>query len=83
MKQSINKPVTITSLGFKQGNTPYPRRMEFDGACYEFIDAGISLVAKTGEQITRIMTMTDGHKQFRLRSDNRGGIWTLLDISVA
>lgn len=82
MKQSINKPVVITALGFKQGITPYPRRMEFEGACIEFIDAGISLVAKTGKQITSIMTMTDGHKHFRLRSDNRGGSWTLLDITA-
>jgi hypothetical protein len=81
MKQSINKPVVITSLGFKKGITPYPRKMEFEGACVEFIDAGISMIAKTGEHITRIMTMTDGSKQFRLRSDNRGGMWTLLDIT--
>ena len=82
MKQYINKPVTITALGFKRDIAPYPRRMEFDGLCYEFIDAGISYIAKKGEQITRIMTMTDGHKQFRLRSDSRGGVWTLLDISA-
>lgn len=82
MKKSINKPVVVTALGFGRDTSPYPRRMEFEGTCYEFVDAGISLIAKTGERITRIMTMTDGQKQFRLRSDNRGGVWTLLDITA-
>lgn len=82
MKQSINKPVTITALGFRRNTVAYPRRMEFDGRCYEFIDAGLSAIVKKGEHITRILTMTDGHKDFRLRSDNRGGVWTLLDITA-
>lgn len=82
MKQLINKPVTITALGFKRNVVAYPRRMEFDGRCYEFVDAGLSAVIKKGSIITRILTMTDGHKQFRLRSDNTEGIWTLLDITA-
>jgi hypothetical protein len=82
MKQPINKPVVITAVGFGRDIAPYPRRMEFEGKCYEFIDAGINFVAKAGDRITRIMTMTDGQKQFRLRSDNRGGVWTLLDITT-
>ncbi len=82
MKQFINQPVIVTALGFSRNTSPYPRRMEFNGTSYEFIDAGISCIARSGEKITRILTMTDGQKHFRLRSDNRGGIWTLLDISA-
>ena len=30
----------------------------------------------------QILTMTDGHAQFRLGSDEQGGAWTLLSISA-
>ena len=58
----------------------YPRRMEFDGKSYDFIDAGISCIVKSGERITQILTMTDGEQQFKLRSDNKGGSWTLVNM---
>lgn len=82
MKHYINKPITITALRFTRGMKAYPQRIEFEGRDYEFVDAGISTRVKKGSIITRILTMTDGEKQFRLRSDNKGGIWTLLDITA-
>ncbi len=82
MTQSINKPVIITALGFRKGLMAYPKRMEFDGKSYSFIDAGLSCVIGKGEKFVQLLTMTDGTREFKLRSDNRGGSWTLLSMSV-
>lgn len=82
MNNTINKPVTITSVGFGKNLTVVPRQMEYDGKIYDFVDAGLACVIRHGDRLSRIMTMTDGRKQFRLRSDSRGGIWTLLSIAA-
>ena len=78
---TINHPVTITAMGFSRDMRAYPRRMEYQGSTYDFIDAGLRLVVKSGERIAEILTLSDGASQFRLKSDNRGGSWTLLSIS--
>ena len=78
----INKEVNVTAMGFKKNLSAYPREMEYEGQTYSFIDAGLSCVVRHGERIAQIMTLSDGYRQFRLRSDNRGGIWTLLSMSV-
>ena len=78
---TINSPVTITAIGFSRNMQAYPRRMEFNGASYNFIDAGLRTVIRSGERIAQILTMSDGASDYRLRSDNRGGSWTLLSIS--
>lgn len=78
---TINRPVAITAMGFGRDMRAYPRRMEYQGATYDFIDAGLRLVVRSGEKIAEILTLSDGDNQFRLRSDNRGGSWTLLSIS--
>ena len=77
---NINEQVAITKLGFKKNLSAYPRRMEFRGAVYEFIDAGLSCLVRTGDQMAQIITMSDGNSLYRLRSDNHGGNWTLLSI---
>jgi len=38
---SINSPVDVTAIGFGRGMRAYPRRIEFEGATYDFIDAGL------------------------------------------
>ena len=78
---TINSPVTITAMGFGRNMRAYPRRMEFEGASYNFIDAGLRTVIRKGERIAQILTMSDGAHDFYLRSDNHGGSWTLLSIS--
>jgi len=83
MKQTtINKQVNITAMGFKKNLMAYPSRMEFEGITYSFIDSGLSCIVRSGERMAQILTMSDGHAQFRLRSDNRGGIWTLMSMSA-
>lgn len=81
-KTIINKEVSVTRVGFKKNLMAYPRRVEYEGTTYDFIDAGISCIVRSGEHIAQILTLTDGRSQFRLRSDNRGGAWTLLSISA-
>ena len=82
MTQSINQPIIVTAIGFRKGFLSYPKRMEYGGASYNFIDAGLSCVVARGEKVIQLLTMTDGIHQFRLRSDNRGGSWTLLSMSL-
>ena len=77
---TINTPVDITSLGFGRDMQAIPRRMEYQGKSVDFIDNGLRTTVRQGSHIAQIMTMTDGIQSFRLRSDNRGGSWTLLGI---
>ena len=80
---TINEQVAITKLGFKKDLSAYPRRMEFRGAVYDFLDAGLSCLVRSGEQIAQIIALSDGRSLYRLRSDNHGGNWTLLSIMSA
>jgi hypothetical protein len=53
--------------------------MEFEGSTYDFLDAGIRTIIGSGGKVAQIFTMTDGMRDYRLRSDN--GSWTLLGIA--
>lgn len=77
---TINEEIAVTKMGFKKDLTAYPRRMEFRGSIYEFIDAGLRAVVRSGEHMAEIITLSDGQSLYRLRSDNHGGNWTLLSI---
>ena len=77
---TINEQVAVTQMGFKKNLAAYPRRMEFRGTIYAFLDAGLRCLVRTGSHVAEILTMTDGQQQFQLRSDNRGGNWTLVSI---
>ena len=78
----INKPVTITAMGFRRNLMAYPRRMEFEGRTYDFIDAGLACVIRGANCAKQILTLSDGKAQFQLCSDSQGGAWTLLSISA-
>ena len=77
---TINEMVAVTVMGFKKNLTAYPRRMEFRGVIYDFIDAGLRCLVKRGSHSSEILTLSDGNAYFRMHSDNRGGNWTLLSI---
>lgn len=82
MKQlTINQEVFISAMGFRKNLEAYPRRMEFDGRTYNFIDSGLRCIVHKGERMAQILTMSDGYKIFRLRSDAKGGVWTLVSMS--
>lgn len=76
---TINSPVSITSLGFGKGMRSFPRRMEFEGTTYSFVDAGLHAMVASGGRVRHIFTMTDGTRHYRLRSD--GSSWTLLSMT--
>ena len=79
-RTEVNEQVHVTVMGFKKNLTAYPRRMEYQGATYDFLDAGLRCLVRHGERIAEILTLSDGQAQYRLRSDNHGGNWTLLSI---
>ncbi len=81
MKNLLNTPVTILSMGFGRDLRAIPRRMEFDGQQIDFVDSGLTTTIRHGDRISQILAMTDGEHTFRLRSDNHGGSWTLLSIA--
>ncbi len=78
---TINSPVDVTTMGFGRDLRAYPRRIEFEGITYSFVDAGLRTIVRKGERIAQILTMTDGARDYLLRSDNHGGSWTLLSIT--
>ena len=77
---TVNEQVSITQMGFKKNLSAYPRRMEFRGTIYEFLDAGLRCLIRSGSHVAEVLTMTDGRQEFQLRSDNNGGNWTLVSI---
>jgi hypothetical protein len=76
---TINSPVDVTAIGFGRNMRTYPKRIEFGGTTYDFVDAGLRTVIKSGERIAQIFTMTDGANDYHLRSDTSG--WTLLSMT--
>jgi len=79
---NINKTVNVTAFRFKKNQELYPQRIEVDGEEFNFVDTGLSCKIRRAGQLSTILTMTDGLQQFRLRRDDRGGIWTLLSMSA-
>ena len=80
-KTQINEQVTVTSIGFRKNLAAYPRRIEFRGMTYDFIDAGLRCLVRHGERIAEVITMSDGKSDYHLRTDNKGSVWTLLSIA--
>lgn len=76
--KNINSPVSITAVGFASNMQAYPRKMEWHGRTYCFIDKGIRATIRRGETIWSTVTMSDGNQNFCLRAE--GSLWTLLSI---
>lgn len=83
-RQSINEGVTITSLSFRSTRdfTTFPKRMEYRGQAYTFLN-GLQYLIKKGGEITRIFDMTDGKASYRLKCDDSQSSWTLVAITDA
>lgn len=77
---TVNQEVSVIRMGFKKSLAAYPRRIEFQGNVYDFVDAGVRCLVRKGSSLSEIVTMSDGNAYFRMRSDNHGGNWTLLSI---
>jgi hypothetical protein len=74
----INSPVSITAIGFGRNMVAIPKRMEWGGRTYCFIDRGIRIGIRRGETLASTVTMSDGERSFCLRE--HGGAWTLLSV---
>lgn len=80
-KVDVNEQVVVTSMGFRKNLATYPRRIEYRGMTYNFIDSGLRCLIRQGERIAEVITLSDGQSDYRLRSDNLGINWTLLSIA--
>jgi hypothetical protein len=80
---TINKEVNVPELYFKNetGLKTFPRRMEFNGREYTFMD-GLRLLVHKGQQLIQIFDMTDGARDYRLSFNDSERSWTLVDMSA-
>lgn len=81
-KRALNEKVNITGWTFRNsGNlSTFPRRMEYQGATYTFMD-GLQFLVKRGESVKRIFDMTDGTTGYRLTTDEHQNEWRLVAIT--
>ncbi len=80
-KNPINKDVRVTALWFDRNFDSVPKRIEFEGRSYTFLDRGMRYCIKRGDHITRLFDLTDGESLFRLRQEVDSSAWNLLSIS--
>lgn len=78
MNKNINSPVSVTAVGFGRNMQPIPKRMEWGGRTYHFIDQGIRIISRRGHSKWNTFTMTDGQQSFCLQ--HHGGSWVLLSV---
>lgn len=81
---TVNKEVSVTAVYFQNSKElkSFPKRIEFDGREYTFLD-GLRYLVQKGQQLIQIFDMTDGVASYRLRFDSQQKLWTLVDISEA
>lgn len=80
---AIEKEVNVPELYFKNEGQlkSFPRRMEFDGREYTFMD-GLRYLVQKGHQLIQVFDMTDGARDYRLQFDAARHSWTLVDMSM-
>lgn len=82
----VNKEVSITGLYFRSGRTDnrdikgYPKRMEYEGREYTFVESGLRYLIQKGQQLIEVFDMTDGTRDYRLKFDTGAHVWTLVGI---
>ena len=82
---AVEKEVNVTELYFKNEKNEgkiasFPRRMEYEGREYTFMD-GLRYLVHKGQQLVQVFDMTDGARDYRLKFDNSQHSWTLVDMS--
>ena len=79
---TINKEVAVTAVYFHNSRDlkSFPRRIEFDGREYTFLD-GLRYLVQRGHRLIQIFDMTDGQAEYRLRFDMQERLWTLVDVA--
>lgn len=81
-RQVINQEVRVTSVYFRPGPhlKGYPKRMEYEGREYTFLESGLRYLVQKGQQLVEIFDMTDGQREYRLKLDVGRQIWTLVGV---
>ncbi len=81
-RKVINKEVSVTSVYFRPGRhmKGFPKRMEYEGREYTFIESGLRYLVQKGQQLIEIFDMTDGDQDYRLKFDPAAHIWTLIGV---
>ncbi len=77
---SINQKVVVSAVTFDRQLETVPRRMEYRGTTYHFVESGLKCLVRSGERMVRIITMSDGNTDFRLRQGSDEYDWTLLSM---
>ncbi len=79
----VAKEVNVPELYFKNEGRlrTFPRRMEFDGREYTFMD-GLRYLVQKGQNLIQVFDMTDGLRDYRLQFDDSQHSWTLVDMTV-
>jgi len=82
-RTNINKEVNVTALYFhnRRNLKSFPKRMEYDGRQYEFVESGMQYQITKDNQEVRLFDMTDGSATYRLKFDYGQFTWTLVSIS--
>jgi len=78
----VNEEVSITGMYFRPGRhlKGFPKRMEYGGREYTFIESGLRYLVNKGQQLIEIFDMTDGTRDFRLKFDADQHVWTLVGV---
>lgn len=85
----VNAEVTVTGLYFRSSRPDdrhikgYPKRMEYEGREYTFIESGLRYLLKKGQEMFEVFDMTDGSKEYRLLFDAAHQVWTLVGVREA
>lgn len=84
-RRLVNQEVTITGLYFTAKPSDrslkgYPKRMEYEGREYTFLESGLRYLLQKGQQLFEVFDMTDGERAFRLKFDPEQRVWTLVGV---
>lgn len=85
-RQLINEEINVTGLYFRPSKRDernlkgYPKRMEYQGREYTFLESGLRYLIQKGQQLIEVFDMTDGTRDFRLKFDPADHVWTLVGV---
>lgn len=80
-RQLVNQEVNVTSFYFrdKKNLKSVPRKIEYNGQEYTFIDSGLELRIINNDQVLSLYNLTDGSFDYKLKHDR--STWTLVSIT--
>jgi hypothetical protein len=85
-RRLINEEVSVTGMYFRSSRPNdrhikgYPKRMEYEGREYTFIESGLRYLIRKGQELIEVFDMTDGNRDFRLKFDPAAHVWTLVGV---